>query len=235
MIDNKFVSAVITAAGSGLRMKSLTNKPYIEIGGKKILEITLDTVTSIDKIDEIILVIRKEDEQLLKRLVKKYNKKISYVFGKKTRELSTFEGLKAIDKRCDYVITHDGVRPFASTELFENIINNLKKFKAVITAVKSKDTVKIVDDDMVVDFTPNRDFVYNIQTPQAFDKNLIFDLYQRYVESEFKITDDSQLFEFFKRDEKVKVIEGEYSNIKITTREDIIFANAYMSKKELDI
>ena len=88
---------------------------------------------------------------------------------------------------------------------------------------------------MVVDFTPNRDFVYNIQTPQAFDKNLIFDLYQRYVESEFKITDDSQLFEFFKRDEKVKVIEGEYSNIKITTREDIIFANAYMSKKELDI
>ena len=73
---------------------------------------------------------------------------------------------------------------------------------------------------------PNRDYVYNIQTPQAFDTRLIKSLYEDYMDSEAKITDDSQLFEFFKRDEPVKVIDGDYENIKITTSEDIIFAKA---------
>ena len=151
---------------------------------------------------------------------------------KNTRELSTFEGLKALSEKSDLVLTHDGVRPFASRELFLKTIESLKENKAVITATKSKDTVKIVNDKMYVDFTPNRDYVYNIQTPQAFDKKLIFAMYEEYIKSEFKVTDDSQLFEFFDRDEPVKVVHGEYSNIKITTQEDIIFANAFLGAKK---
>lgn len=232
MIDGKFLSAIITAAGSGLRMKSKINKPYIEVGGRKVLEITLDTVRKIKEIDEIILVIRKDDEDIIKDILEKYDENIRYVYGSTTRELSTFEGLKALDSKSELVLTHDGVRPFASEELFLKTINALRKNKAVITATKSKDTVKIVDDDMYVDFTPNRDYVYNIQTPQAFDKKLIYAMYEKYLNSEFKVTDDSQLFEFFDRDEKVKVVHGEYSNIKITTQEDIIFANAYLQKKK---
>ena len=232
MIDDKKISAVITAAGNGLRMKSDKAKPYIELKGRKILEICLDTIVSLEEIDQIIVVIRKDDENYLKDIIKKYHKKISYVFGKETRELSTYEGLKAVDKNSKLVLTHDGVRPFASEELFLKTINALRKNKAVITATKSKDTVKIIDDDMYVDFTPNRDYVYNIQTPQAFDKKLIFTMYEKYLDSEFKVTDDSQLFEFFDRDEKVKVVHGEYSNIKITTQEDIIFANAYLQKEK---
>ena len=196
------------------------------------MEITLDTITNIDLIDEIILVIRKDDSLLVEELLKKYDKNIRYVYGKNTRELSTFEGLKALDPSCDLVLTHDGVRPFASPELFLKTIASLRDNKAVITATKSKDTVKIVDENMYVDFTPNRDYVYNIQTPQAFDKKLIFSMYEKYLESEFKVTDDSQLFEFFDRDEGVKVVHGEYSNIKITTQEDIIFANAYLQRKK---
>lgn len=232
MIDGKFLSCIVTAAGSGQRMKSNINKPYIEVGGRRILEITLDTITNIDLIDEIILVIRKDDSLLVEELLKKYDKNIRYVYGKNTRELSTFEGLKALDPSCDLVLTHDGVRPFASPELFLKTIASLRDNKAVITATKSKDTVKIVDENMYVDFTPNRDYVYNIQTPQAFDKKLIFSMYEKYLESEFKVTDDSQLFEFFDRDEGVKVVHGEYSNIKITTQEDIIFANAYLQRKK---
>lgn len=232
MIDGKFLSCIVTAAGSGQRMKSEINKPYIEVGGRRILEITLDTITKIDLIDEIILVIRKDDSPLVEELLKKYDKNIRYVYGKNTRELSTFEGLKALDPSCDLVLTHDGVRPFASPELFLKTIASLRDNKAVITATKSKDTVKIVDENMYVDFTPNRDYVYNIQTPQAFDKKLIFSMYEKYLESEFKVTDDSQLFEFFDRDERVKVVHGEYSNIKITTQEDIIFANAYLQRKK---
>lgn len=232
MIDGKFLSCIVTAAGSGQRMKSKINKPYIEVGGRRILEITLDTITKIDLIDEIILVIRKDDSPLVEELLKKYDKNIRYVYGKNTRELSTFEGLKALDPSCDLVLTHDGVRPFASPELFLKTIASLRENKAVITATKSKDTVKIVDENMYVDFTPNRDYVYNIQTPQAFDKKLIFSMYEKYLESEFKVTDDSQLFEFFDRNEGVKVVHGEYSNIKITTQEDIIFANAYLHRKK---
>lgn len=227
MIDDKKISAVITAAGNGLRMKSDKAKPYIELKGRKILEICLDTVVSLEEIDQIIVVIRKDDEDYLKDIIKKYKKKISYVFGKQTRELSTYEGLKAVDKNSKLVLTHDGVRPFASKKLFKNIMDELREYKAVISAVKSKDTVKIVGDDLLVKNTPLRKEVYNVQTPQAFDKEMILSYYEKYIKSDLTITDDSQLFEIFSK-EKIKVVEGEYSNIKITTPEDLIFARGFL-------
>lgn len=227
MIDEKKISVVITAAGNGLRMKSDRAKPYIELKGKKILEICLDTIVSLEEIDQIIVVIRKDDENYLKDIIKKYDKKISYVFGKQTRELSTYEGLKAVDKNSKLVLTHDGVRPFASKKLFEKVIENSKEYKAVISAVKSKDTVKIVDENLLVKNTPLRKEVYNVQTPQAFDKELILAYYKKYIQSDFTITDDSQLFEIFSS-EKIKVVEGEYSNIKMTTPEDLIFARGFL-------
>lgn len=234
MFDGKFLSAIITSAGSGRRMNSDINKPFLNIDDKKIIERTLETVTSIEEFDEIILVIRKEDEDIIGSILKNpnFSKKVRYVFGSSTRELSTFEGLKALNKKSQLVLTHDGVRPFASRKLFYKTLEELKNYKAVITATKTKDTVKILDDNMVVDFTPNRAFVYNVQTPQAFDKNTLFTMYEKYISSEFKITDDSQLFEFFDRQTPVKVVEGEYSNIKITTNEDILFARAYIKSKE---
>lgn len=227
MIDDKKISAVITAAGNGLRMKSDKAKPYIEIMGRKILEISLDTIVKLEEIDQIIVVIRKEDENYLKEILKKYDKKISYVFGRETRELSTYEGLKAVDENSKLVLTHDGVRPFASKELFEEVIENLKDYKAVISAVKTKDTVKIVGENSLVKTTPLRKEVYNVQTPQAFDKDMILDFYQKYTQSDFTITDDSQLFEIYSK-EKIKVVEGEYSNIKMTTPEDLIFARGFL-------
>ena len=227
MIDGKFLSAIITAAGSGLRMRSKINKPYIEVGGRKVLEITLDTVSKIKEIDEIILVIRKDDEDLIKDILEKYDGNIRYVYGSTTRELSTFEGLKALNSKSELVLTHDGVRPFASRDLFKKVIKEGLNYKAVISATKAKDTIKVVNSDMTVRKTPKRDFLYNVQTPQVYDRKILIDLYKSYLESDYKITDDSQLFEIFTK-EKVKVIEGEYTNIKITTPEDLVFARAIM-------
>ena len=234
MLDGKFLSAIITSAGSGRRMNSAINKPFLDIDDKKIIERTLATVASIKEFDEIILVIRKDDEDIIKSILEKYDygHRVSYVFGSHSRELSTFEGLKALNKKSQLVLTHDGVRPFASSKLFYKTLEELKNYKAVITATKTKDTVKILADDMTVDFTPNRAFVYNVQTPQAFDLKTLFPIYEKYINSEFKITDDSQLFEFFDRDTKVKVVEGEYSNIKITTQEDIVFARAFIKNQK---
>ena len=234
MIANKKLGAVIVAAGSGLRMNMGVNKPYIEIKGKKILEITLDTLTSIEEIDKIILVIRKEDQKEIEEIIKKYKLDIKFVYGRQTREESTFQGLLALADSYDLVLTHDGVRPFASRKLFKKIIKEGLKYKAVISATKAKDTIKVVNNDMTVSKTPNRDFLYQVQTPQVYDRKVLLDLYKKYQNTAYKITDDSQLFELFS-DIKVKVVEGEYTNIKITTPEDLIFAKAIMEEVwELD-
>ena len=147
MIDGKYLSCIVTAAGSGLRMKSKVNKPYIEVGGRKILEITLDTITTIKEIDEIILVIREDDESFVKNIISKYDRDIKYVYGKTTRELSTFEGLKALSEKSDLVLTHDGVRPFASRGLFLRVLKEIESYKAAISATKSKDTIKVVNEN----------------------------------------------------------------------------------------
>ncbi len=229
MYKGKFLSAVVTAAGSGTRMGTEVNKPYLEIGEKKILEYSLITITSIEEFDEIILVVREEDFPLASELVSIFrDPRIKMVAGGASREESTYKGLTALNSKSELVLSHDGVRPFASRNLFLKVLGEMETYKAAISATKSKDTIKVVNEKGEVDFTPNRDFVYNIQTPQAFDTNLIKKLYEKYFKSEAKITDDSQLFEFFDRDEPVKVVEGEYSNIKITTTEDIIFAKGYI-------
>ena len=149
MFDNKYLSAIITSAGSGRRMNSNINKPFLEIEGKKIIQRTLDTIVSIDEIDEIILVIRREDEDIIKDILTNFDKDIKYVYGSNTREKSTFEGLKALNKKSQLVLTHDGVRPFASRDLFYKTLEELRNYKAVVSATKTKDTVKIVDEDMI--------------------------------------------------------------------------------------
>ena len=229
MYKEKYLSAVVTAAGSGTRMGTEINKPYLEVGNKKILEYSLTTITSIKEFDEIILVVRQEDFPLATELVSIFrDPRIKMVAGGDSREESTYKGLSALNPKSELVLSHDGVRPFASRNLFLKVLRQMDTYKAAITATKSKDTIKVVNEKGEVDFTPNRDYVYNIQTPQAFDTRLIKELYQDYFKSEAKITDDSQLFEFFDRSEPVKVVEGEYSNIKITTAEDIIFAKGYI-------
>ncbi|KGF05314.1 2-C-methyl-D-erythritol 4-phosphate cytidylyltransferase [Anaerococcus lactolyticus] len=229
MYKGKFLSAVITAAGSGTRMGLEINKPYLEIGSKKILELSLTTVTSIEEFDEIILVIREEDFSLATEILSLFrDPRIKMVAGGASREESTYNGLIALNPDSDLVLSHDGVRPFASRGLFLRVLKEMETYKAAISATKSKDTVKVANENGEVEFTPNREFVYNIQTPQGFDTRLIKSLYKKYFESEAKITDDSQLFEFFDRDEPVKIVEGEYSNIKMTTTEDIIFAKAFI-------
>ena len=233
MYKGKYLSAIITAAGSGLRMGLATNKPYIEIAGKKILEITLEKVISLAEFDEIVLVIREEDKKMAASLVEKINdRRIKIVKGGKSREESTYNGLMALNKKSQLVLTHDGVRPFASLELFRRTLKEMDNYKAAIAATKAKDTIKVANERGEVDFTPNRDFVYNIQTPQAFEVEKIKTLYEKYMTSEAKVTDDSQLFEFFDKKTPVKIVEGEYQNIKITTQEDIIFGEGFLRKEE---
>jgi 2-C-methyl-D-erythritol 4-phosphate cytidylyltransferase len=141
--------------------------------------------------------------------------------GGKERQDSVYKGLLALSKDTDIVLIHDGVRPFISTEKIGKSIEMCKKEKAVILALPVNDTVKRVDEEYVVT-TLDREKLWIAQTPQTFEYKLILEAYKKAIEDSFIGTDDSSLVE--RLGFKVRVLEGESQNIKITTREDLVLA-----------
>lgn len=228
--------AIVLAAGSGKRMQSDVKKQYMELLGKPVLYYCMNVFENSDLIDEIILVTSNEDISYCKEeIIAKYGftKVTAIVTGGKERYDSVMNGLEAIDK-CDCVLIHDGARPFVNEEMLIRLTDSVNECKTAVAAMPSKDTVKIVDDDNIVISTPNRNTVWNIQTPQAFDFLLIKDAYAKMKSSKqeletkgIKITDDAMVCENFSS-AKVRLVEGSYKNIKITTPEDMMLAEMYL-------
>lgn len=211
-------AALIVAGGSGKRMNRSISKQYLELKGKPILAYTIEKF-QIPEIDEIVVVIKKDDEDIFRReITERYGfENIKTVYGGKERADSVVNGLKALSEDTDTVLIHDGVRPFVSRETILENIEKAEEFGAVLTAVPSKDTVKIAENGFVKD-TPQRSNVYLAQTPQSFRKEIIAEAYKNVGTSE-RITDDSMAAEAYGKD--VYIVEGTYDNIKITTEEDL--------------
>lgn len=232
MINKIVVNVIITAAGLGKRMKSNTNKQFLKIGKKIVLERTISKFLASKYVDNIYLVAKKEKFEFIKQeiLSKLDNKKnISLVEGGETREESTLKGINAIDSTVESVIlTHDGARPFVKTGLIDEIIENVLEKEAVICAVPEVDTVKVVKDQKVLN-TLERKSIYRVQTPQAFKSSILIDAYDKYYGEE-GITDDSSLVEMLGY--SPYVILGSYENIKITNQEDIIISKALAQEED---
>ncbi|MDL2310596.1 2-C-methyl-D-erythritol 4-phosphate cytidylyltransferase [Peptostreptococcaceae bacterium OttesenSCG-928-C18] len=226
------ISVIITAAGSGTRMGSNKPKQFIELQGVPIIERTLKKFYNIDLINEIIIIVREDDLDFYDDLVCNYSSKLKIVIGGKTREESTYNGLLETNESNEIIICHDGVRPFVSEEIILNSIKSMRDYNAVVVAVPAKDTIKSVREDNTIAYTPKRKFLYNAQTPQVFKRNLIMDAYKKAFQDDIQVTDDSSLMEVI--GEKVKIIEGSYSNIKITTKEDLIFGEIIAQREALD-
>ena len=220
MKDNIFCSAVIVAAGIGKRMKADRPKQFLELCGKTIIERTAAVFSGCSAIDEIILVSGKEGLEVCRELFKDIEKPVKYVLGGSERYESVYNGIKAVDDRCSIIAIHDGVRPFVTEKLILKSIESAVEYGACAAGVKSKDTVKICDSDGFVVSTPVRDNVYSIQTPQTFKREIIVDSYEKAVMSGIFGTDDAALAE--NAGYKVKIIEGSYDNIKITTPDDLL-------------
>ena len=222
-------TAIVLAAGVGKRMNSKIQKQYMLLGGKPVLFYALDAFEK-SRVDEIILVVGKgEIEYCRKEIVEKYkfHKVTKIVEGGKERYHSVYEGLKAMDT-ADYVLIHDGARPFLDQQILTRTMEAVKQYQACVVGMPVKDTIKITTEDGFSKETPERKHVWMIQTPQCFSYPLIFEAYQKMLQNEdATITDDAMVLEKVKG-LPVKMVEGSYRNIKITTPEDLLVAGAYL-------
>ena len=229
-----FVEAIVPAAGLGVRMKSFLPKPLVKIGKKPVIIHTLEALAKNRDIKRILVAVSPDNLNRFKEVISGYKigKSLSFVAGGRTRRDSVKNCLKEIFGETDFVLIHDAVRPFISQGLISRLIAEAKKSRAVICGVPVKATIKKVAvrrpssvvRSLTVAQTLDRENVWEIQTPQVFAKSLLTAAYKRYANR--AVTDDASLVE--KMGQKVKVIEGSYFNIKITTPEDLILAKAIL-------
>lgn len=231
MSSKLHISVIVVAAGKGKRMNSNIPKQYLILNNKPILAYTLEKFQKCEDIDDIILVVNKDDINYCKdNIVSKFNisKVKNIIGGGNERQYSVFNGLNYLDKKTNIVLIHDGVRPFLKSEDISTIISEAINYDCCVVGVKVKDTVKVCDKNGFVNDTPERDYLWLAQTPQIFKYNVILDIYNKALKENILGTDDSMLAERFGY--RVKMIEGNYNNIKITTPEDLKFGEAILSQ-----
>lgn len=238
MIQNSNTTAIVLAAGQGKRMKSKVHKQYLLIQDRPVLYYSLQAFEN-SFIDDIVLVVGKgEEEYCQKEIIEKYGltKVRTIIEGGKERYHSVAYGIQSINWKCDYIFIHDGARPFITEEILMRAYEQVKKTKACVVGMPVKDTIKIADSASFVESTPNRARVWQIQTPQVFEAQLIAEAYKRLLDEEVQlladgvtITDDAMVVEYFTK-LPVKLVEGSYQNIKITTPEDLEIAGVFIKK-----
>ncbi len=227
-------SVIIVAAGKGKRMGTDISKQFIKINDKPILSYTIERFDKCEQINQIVVVTAQDCiDYCRSEIIDKYKYKniIKVVAGGKERQDSVYNGLIEVNKNTDIVLVHDGVRPFISEENIKTVIESAYKNDACVLGVKVKDTIKIADDNGFIISTPKRDSLWAIQTPQAFKYNLIMEAYTNAIRNKFLATDDSMLVE--KLGYKVKIEMGSYSNIKITTKEDLVTAKIILDSYKI--
>lgn len=221
-----YVTAVVLAAGSGLRFKSKICKPLVEIDSQPIIIYCLKVLSSHPNIDDIVIAVNSQNFKVLLKKIRQYriDKIKDIVLGGKERQDSVANCLKVLDSRTELILIHDGVRPFIDKGMVSRVITEAKKSGAAILGMPMKATVKLVDHRGIVRKTLNRDELWEVQTPQVFRKKLILGAFEKF--GHLPVTDDAMLVE--KLGSKVSMVRGSYSNIKITTPEDLIIAGAIL-------
>ncbi len=222
------VAAIVPAAGKGERLGLKIHKPFVAIGKEPILSYTLKALDDSERIDEIILIVNESCLSKARSLIKKKKlKKVKKIaLGGKRRMDSVKNGLSLISADVDYVLVHDGVRPFLDNKIISSVIEGARTFGAAITYVPVKPTIKEVEKGNFVTATLKRQSLIEVQTPQAFKKDILVRAYKKAFDDAVDATDDSALVE--RLGIKVKAVFGSYKNIKITTVEDLKHARALM-------
>lgn len=227
-------AAVVLSAGTGNRMKSDIPKQYMDLCGKPVIYYSLKAFEE-SGFSSIVLVCGKNDvEYCQKEIVEKYGftSVKAVVPGGKERYHSVYRGLKAVED-AEYVFIHDGARPLLSQDIINRLKAAVVEEEAAVAGMPVKDTIKIVDDDAYVSETPERKYVWQVQTPQCFSYPIIYEAYQSIIQDEEEgwtipsVTDDAMVLSYTS-DHEIKMVEADYRNIKITTPEDLLIAKVFL-------
>ena len=227
-------AAVVLSAGSGKRMKSDIPKQYMNLLDKPVIYYSLKAFMD-SGFSSIVLVCGKDDvEYCKKEIVEKYHLTgvTAVVPGGKERYHSVHAGLQAVEN-ADYVFIHDGARPMISKEIIQRLQATVIKEQAAVAGMPVKDTINIVDDENCICSVPERKYVWQVQTPQCFSFPIIYEAYSKLVSDENlgkpipPVTDDAMVWTYIS-EHPVKMVEGDYRNIKITTPEDLAIAELFL-------
>lgn len=218
------VGVVIPAAGQGKRMGTKESKQFLLFHHRPVLLHTLHIFETYPDVEQIVVVTREDELERTRRLITEegLKKVVQVVPGGRERQESVYRGLQCLST--EWVLVHDAVRPFVSHEAISRLLTAVRMHGAAILAVPVKDTVKQVDQAGIVEMTPDRRRLWAVQTPQAFRLELLMQAHEQALGQEPLATDDSMLIEQLGID--VRVVEGEYTNIKLTTPDDLILAEA---------
>ena len=216
-------AVIILAGGRGTRMQSDKSKQFIEVKGRPIIYYTLKRFEENKDIDKIILVLPEDEVAYCREnVLEKYELRVdTIVTGGAERQDSVYNGLKAAEGY-DIVLIHDGARPFVSDRIIEEGVKYAEEYGAAAPGVMPKDTIKVKNDENFSVSTPDRSSLVAVQTPQCFKYDIIKDCHDKIRENHIKVTDDTMAIENYVN--KVYLFDGEYTNLKITTPEDLVMA-----------
>ena len=227
--SRKKVVAIVVAGGVGSRMNSDIPKQFVEVLGKPIIAYTINSLSNCPEIDEIIVAAHPDYIVYMKDVVDefKYNKVSKIVCGGKSRQESVYNGLLETDDTADIVAIHDGARPLIDSDTVCKCIEQARKEGCSAAGVKMKDTIKLVDTEGFIEYTADREKLWQVQTPQVFKRDIIMSLHKDAIGNN-EATDDCFLAE--KAGYRVKMVEGKYENIKITTPQDIFIMKGMLGE-----
>ncbi len=222
---------LIPAAGMGKRMGSERNKLLLTLLGKPLLSWTLLAAEASPKIDWIGIIGQSYDFPEFKTILNaiSLSTPVELIQGGETRQASVYNGLQELPEAADNVLIHDGARCLVTPDLFDRCADELLTCQGLIAAISVKDTIKIVDSNNFIQDTPNRSNLWAAQTPQGFKVNLLKECHEKGYQLGWQVTDDAALFE--KCQLPVKIVEGEETNLKVTTPVDLAIAEFILKQR----
>ncbi len=222
------VSVIFPAAGQGKRMQAGINKVLLTLGGEPILTRTLKTFSAVEEVGELIVVVAADEVAAVERQLQKVAglKPFQVVAGGSERQYSIYNGLQRVADTADVVLVHDAVRPLVTKKTIQAVIDSARAKGGSIAAVPAKNTIKVVDTDGLVESTPPRSTLWEVQTPQGFRKDILLKANEQALQDNFLGTDDASLVE--RIGVPVAVVNSDYRNIKVTTPEDLLIAEAFL-------
>lgn len=222
------VSAIIVAAGKGSRMGAAVNKQFLMLSNKPVLAYTLEAFERAEIISEIIVVVHRDDHKLFKECILPYGfQKITAVAdGGSDRQASVYNGLLRVGPESDIIAVHDGARPLVTPAIISASVAAASRYGSACVGVPVKDTIKRVNPDQMVLDTPDRSMLWAIQTPQTFQREILMKAHEKAIAERYRGTDDAVLVE--RLGVPVRMVMGSYTNLKITTAEDLAVAEAFL-------